>query len=450
MKPRPPLPEGPFLVVGLARSGAAIAHLLRSRGERVIGVDSGEPGSAAGLGEAGVEVHVNEPGTDLLDEIRDEVKIVVKSPGVPQDAPVVAAAHERGIPVTGELELAWRALPNRFIAVTGTNGKTTTTELIGHLLRSAGEPVAVAGNVGTPLAALVGEVEEEATIVCECSSFQLEDAEAFAPECSVFLNLAPDHLDRHGTVEEYLDAKLRIFANQGPGDIAVVNGAEPALAGIELPEGVQRVVFNPDGSGDGEMTIEAGEIRWHGEPLVLSAELHLLGPHNVANAMAAAAAALAIGLPLDAVAEGLRSFEGVAHRLEPVRALNGVLYVNDSKATNVAAALAAVNAFEGGIHLILGGQRKEESLEPLAGAVAERVVAIYLVGDAAEDFEQALAPTGIETRRADGLNEAVALAAEKATAGQVVLLAPAAASFDTYPDFEARGEHFRRIVEALR
>jgi UDP-N-acetylmuramoylalanine--D-glutamate ligase len=395
-------------------------------------------------------VHVNEPGTDLLHEMRDEVKTVIKSPGVPQDAPVVAAAHERGIPVTGELELAWRALPNRFVAVTGTNGKTTTTELIGHLLRSAGQPVAVAGNVGTPLAALVGEVEEGATIVCECSSFQLEDAEAFAPECSVFLNLAPDHLDRHGTVEEYLDAKLRIFANQGPGDIAVVNGAEPALAGIELPEGVERVVFNPDGSGDGEMTIEAGEIRWHGEPLVLSAELHLLGPHNVANAMAAAAAALAIGLPLDAVAEGLRSFEGVAHRLEPVRALNGVLYVNDSKATNVAAALAAVNAFEGGIHLILGGQRKEESLEPLVGAVAERVVAIYLVGDAAEDFEQALAPTGIETRRADGLNEAVALAAEKATAGQVVLLAPAAASFDTYPDFEARGEHFRRIVEALR
>ena len=445
MKARPPLPEGPFLVVGLARSGAAVAHLLRNRGERVIGVDSGEPESAAGLTEAGVEVHVNVAGTDLL----DDVVTVVKSPGVPQDAPVIAAARERGIAVTGELELAWRALPNRFVAVTGTNGKTTTTELIGHLLRTAGEPVAVAGNVGTPLAALVGDVGEEATIVCECSSFQLEDAEAFAPECAVFLNLAPDHLDRHGTVEAYLDAKLRVFANQGPGDIAVINGAEPVLAEIELPEGVERVVFNPDGSGDGEMTIEAGEIRWHGEPLVLSAELHLLGPHNVANAMAAAAAALAIDVPLAKVAEGLRSFEGVAHRLEPVRALDGVLYVNDSKATNVAAALAAVNAFEGGVHLILGGQRKEESLEPLAGPVAERVVAVYLVGDDADDFERALAPAGVEIQRAEGLSDAVALAAAKATAGQVVLLAPAAASFDAYQDFEARGDHFRQIVEAL-
>jgi UDP-N-acetylmuramoylalanine--D-glutamate ligase len=446
MKARPPLPKGPFLVVGLARSGAAAAQLLRSRGERVIGVDSGEPGSAAGLTEAGVEVHVDEAGTNFL----DEVKTVVKSPGVPQDAPVIAAARRRSIPVTGELELAWRALPNRFVAVTGTNGKTTTTELIGHLLRTAGEPVAVAGNVGTPLAALVGEVEEEATIVCECSSFQLEDTEAFAPECAVFLNLAPDHLDRHGTVEAYFDAKLRIFANQGRGDIAVINGADPALAEVSLADGVERVVFNPDGRGEaGEMTIEAGELRWHGQPLVLSAELHLLGPHNVANAMAAAAAALAIGIPLEAVAEGLRSFEGVAHRLEPVRALDGVLYVNDSKATNVAAALAAVNAFEGGIHLILGGQRKDESLEPLAGPVAERVLSVYLIGEAADDFERALAPSGVDIQRAEGLNEAVALAAAKATAGQVVLLAPAAASFDAYQDFEARGDHFRQIVEAL-
>jgi UDP-N-acetylmuramoylalanine--D-glutamate ligase len=445
MNVRPPLPEGPFLVIGLARSGTAIAHLLHSLGEDIVGVDSGNPASAAGLADAGVEVHLDEDGTDLL----ADVKTVVKSPGVPQDAPVVAAAREQGIAVTGELELAWRSLPNRFIAVTGTNGKTTTTELIGHLLRTAGEPVAVAGNVGTPLAALVGEVGEEATIVCECSSFQLEDAEAFAPECAVFLNLAPDHLDRHGTVEAYLDAKLKIFANQGPGDVVVLNGAEPALAAIEFPDGVERVVFNPDGTGDGEMTIEAGEIRWRDEPLVLSAELHLLGPHNVANAMAAAAAALAIGVPLEPVAEGLRSFEGVAHRLEPVRALDGVLYVNDSKATNVAAALAAINAFEGGIHLILGGKRKEESLEPLAGPIAERVLAVYLVGEAVEDFESALAPSGVEIQRADGLNEAVALAAAKATAGQVVLLAPAAASFDAYQDFEARGDHFRQIVEAL-
>jgi UDP-N-acetylmuramoylalanine--D-glutamate ligase len=435
------------MVVGLARSGAAVAHLLRTRGERVIGVDSGSPESAAGLAEAGVEVHLEVDGTDLL----DEVKTVVKSPGVPQDAPTVAAARERGIRVTGELEVAWRALPNRFVAVTGTNGKTTTTELIGHLFETAGEPVAVAGNVGTPLAALVGDVDEDATIVCECSSFQLEDSEDFAPECAVFLNLAPDHLDRHGTVEEYLASKLRVFANQGREDVAVINGDDPALAVVDLPGDSALIRFCPAGDDElCDMTISDGEIRWQGGRLLRADELQLLGRHNVANAMAAAAAAVSLGLPRDAVAAGLRSFEGVAHRLEPVRALNGVLYVNDSKATNVSAARAAIEAFPGSVHLILGGRRKDESLEPLAGAVAERVAAVYLIGEAADDFERALAAAGPEIRRAEGLADAVGLAAEAATAGQVVLLAPAAASFDDYQDFEARGDHFRQIVEALK
>ncbi len=383
-------------------------------------------------------------GTDLL----GEAKTVVKSPGVPNEAPVIATAREQGTPVLGELEIAWRALPNRFVAVTGTNGKTTTTELIGHLLRVAGEPVAVAGNVGTPLSALVGEVDEAATIVCETSSFQLEDADAFAPECAVFLNLAPDHLDRHGTVEAYLDAKLRVFANQGADDVSVVNAADPALAGLELPGEAQRVLFDPDG-GDADVAISGGEIRWRGEPLIRSAEMQLLGVHNVANAMAAAGAALSLGLPVGAVAEGLRSFEGVAHRLEPVRAIDGVLYINDSKATNVSATVAALNSFLSGVHLILGGRRKDESLEPLIAAVAEHAVAVYVIGERAEELERALAPAGVEIQRAGGLAEAVALAAERATVGQVVLLAPAAASFDAYEDFEARGDHFRRIVEAL-
>ena len=229
-KPRPPLPAGPFLVVGLARSGAAIARVLAERGETVLGVDSGHPDEAAGLEQAGVEVSLGVDGTRQLDRART----LVKSPGVPQDAPVVQAARERGIEVTGELELAWRLIPNDFCAVTGTNGKTTTTELIGHLYRTAGRPVAVAGNVGTPLASLVGAIDPDATVVCEASSFQLEDTDYFSPECAVFINLAPDHLDRHGTLENYLAAKLRIFANQGNDDVAVYNGRPQELRGRDL------------------------------------------------------------------------------------------------------------------------------------------------------------------------------------------------------------------------
>jgi UDP-N-acetylmuramoylalanine--D-glutamate ligase len=225
-KPRPALPPGPFLVVGLARSGAAVARMLAARGEQVRGCDSGHPHQAEGLADAGVEVTLDVDGTELL----DGVATVIKSPGVPNEAPVIEAAREREIPVTGELELAWRALPNRFVAVTGTNGKTTTVVLIGNLFRAADEPVAVAGNVGAPLAGLVGKIGDQQTVVCECSSFQLEDAEAFAPECAVFLNLEPDHLDRHGSLEDYLEAKLRIFANQGAEDLAVVWGGRPAAS----------------------------------------------------------------------------------------------------------------------------------------------------------------------------------------------------------------------------
>ncbi len=193
-------------------------------------VDSGHPDGAARLWEVGVEVVLDAEGIALLEGVRT----VVKSPGVPREAPVIAAAAERGIDVVGELELAWRAIPNRFLGVTGTNGKTTTVELLGHIYRSAGEPVAVAGNVGTPLSSLAGEIEPDATVICEASSFQLEDSVAFAPECAVFLNLAPDHLDRHGDLAAYLAAKLRIFANQGNDDLAVYNADDPELAGVDL------------------------------------------------------------------------------------------------------------------------------------------------------------------------------------------------------------------------
>ncbi len=461
LKPRPPLPGGPFLVVGLARSGQAVARLLAARGERVLGCDLGHPEGAEGLAEAGVEVKLDVDGTELLDGIAT----VVKSPGVPAEAPVIRAARERGIEVTGELEIAWRSIPNRFVAVTGTNGKTTTTELVGHLHREAGRPVAVAGNVGTPLASVAGDLDPDATVVCECSSFQLEDASEFAPECAVFLNLEPDHLDRHGTMKTYLAAKLRIFANQGPDDLAIYNGDEPMLAEAELGGRARRVRFcprlqdrpagvPPENDEEGcAMTLEQGEIRWRGRPLISSTELKLLGAHNVENAMAAATAALELGIDPEPVAAGLRSFGGVPHRLEPVRELGGVLYVNDSKATNVSSALAGIESFAGGLHLILGGRGKGETFERLAGPVAERCLACYLIGETAERLAEDLTAAGrigVTIRDCGTLERAVEQAAASAQPGEVVLLSPACASFDQFADFEQRGERFRSLGAALR
>ncbi|MGE5856907.1 MAG: UDP-N-acetylmuramoyl-L-alanine--D-glutamate ligase [Solirubrobacterales bacterium] len=452
LKPRPPLPEGPFLVVGLARSGVAIATLLAERGETVFGVDSASPEEAAGLERAGVEVSLGVDGTRQLDRART----LVKSPGVPQDAPVVTAARERGVAVTGELELAWRLIPNPFCAVTGTNGKTTTTELLGHLHRTAGRPVAVAGNVGTPLASLVGAVDPDAAVVCECSSFQLEDSSRFSPECAVFINLAPDHLDRHRTVDDYLSAKLRVFANQANDDCAVYNGQTEELDGRDLGGCGRRIRFCPAETDsvdpDCELSLRDGVIFAADEALFQVEELQLLGAHNVENAMAAAAAALASGLPRDAVAEGLRSFTGVRHRLERVRELHGVLYVNDSKATNVASALAGLRAFEGGVRLIAGGRPKGESFRPLAAAVGDRCAACYLIGEAAERLAAELgsaAAAGVEITECGSLERAVEAAAGDAKPGEVVLLSPACASFDAFKDFEQRGERFRELVEAL-
>jgi UDP-N-acetylmuramoylalanine--D-glutamate ligase len=448
-KPRPPLPAGPYLVVGLARSGSAIAALLAERGETVLGVDSDAPEEAAGLADAGVELSLGVDGTRQLDRART----VIKSPGVPQDAPVIRAARERGLEVTGELELAWRLIANAFCAVTGTNGKTTTTELLGHLYRTAGMPVAVAGNVGTPLASLVGAVDPDATVVCECSSFQLEDTNYFAPECALFINLAPDHLDRHGTLENYLAAKLRIFANQGNDDAAVYNGDVAELRGRDLGGCGRRIRFCPvEGEApdpDCELSLRDGVVFAGDEPLIRTDELQLLGSHNVENAMAAAAAALASGLPRDAVAEGLRSFAGVRHRLERVRQRDGVLYVNDSKATNVASALAGIRAFDGGVRLIAGGRAKRESFAPLVDPVRDRCVGVYLIGEAAERLASELRSAGVEPIESGTLETAVQEASSDASPGEVVLLSPACASFDAFKDFEERGDRFRELVEAL-
>jgi UDP-N-acetylmuramoylalanine--D-glutamate ligase len=448
-KPRPPLPAGPFLVVGLARSGQAAARMLARRGEQVRGVDVAAPAGAAGLSGEGVEVVLDADGISQLSEVRT----VVKSPGVPRETPVIAAALEAGVEVVGEMELAWRALPNRFAAITGTNGKTTTAELLGHLHRTAGEPVAVAGNVGTPLSSLVGRADPAATVVCEASSFQLEDSSAFAPECAVFLNLSPDHLDRHRDLESYLAAKLRIFANQGNDDVAVYNADDPALAGADLGGCARRLAFCVGAAPDCEVAVAEGTIFYDGEPLLPVAELGLFGEHNVANAMAAAAAALSLGVDRDAVREGLRSFAGVPHRLEQVAETGGVRFVNDSKATNVAAAGVGLCAFEGGVRAILGGSDKGEDFRPLAGPLAERAVAAYLIGATADRMAEELAPAleeKVGLHRCADLDDAVRRAAAAASPGEVVLLSPACASFDAFENYERRGERFREIVEELR
>jgi UDP-N-acetylmuramoylalanine--D-glutamate ligase len=428
VRSRPPIPEGPYLIVGLARSGAAAARVLRERGERVIGVDAGGASGAGGtpsteeLAALGGERH---PHTDGLGEL-ERARAVVKSPGVPAQASAIAAARARGMPVLGELELAWRLLRNETIAVTGTNGKTTTVEWIGHIHRQAGLPVAVAGNVGAALSGLVGRIEERTTVVCETSSFQLEDALAFAPEAAVLLNISPDHLDRHGTFEAYGEAKLRIFANQREGDIAVLPAA---LAEVELPAGVRRVCFDADPQPD-------------------VAGLRLRGEHNCQNALAAAVVCLARGIDPSAVREGLRTFAGVPHRLQEMGGRDGVRYVNDSKATNLASTLVALRAFpEGGVHLILGGQGKGQDFTPLRAAVAARCSAVYLIGEDAPEIARALEGANVTLRECGDLEKAVDAASASASAGEVVLLSPACASFDQFANFEARGERFAALVE---
>jgi UDP-N-acetylmuramoylalanine--D-glutamate ligase len=441
--PRPPLPPGPYLVVGLARSGVAAALALRERGGEVTGVDSGRvPEEAAErLRAAGVAVHALAGGLEQLDGAGS----VIKSPGVPQEAPVVAAARERRIPVLGEYETGWRLLgEHEFIAVTGSNGKTTTVELIGHLHREAGLPVNVAGNVGTALTSLPGTLAPGTTVVAEASSFQLEDTLAFAPEAAVLLNLAEDHLDRHGTFDAYRAAKLEIFARQ-PGEAVAV---APLGLGVEDLGGcARRVCF---GAGPGaELSDRAGQLWWDEQPLLAVSELGLRGNHNVQNAMAAAAVALARGVDADAVRAGLRSFRGLQHRLEEVATVGGVLYVNDSKATNVASALVGIDSFPGGVHVILGGRSKGGGFTELVPAVAERCRAAYLIGETAAQLREALAPAGVALHDCGDLEHAVAAASAAAAPGEVVLLSPACPSYDQYESYVRRGDHFRALARAL-
>ncbi len=409
------------LVLGLARSGEAAALALARRGVQVVGVDRREGVDAGRLREAGVEVVLGADDSELL----DGVDLLVKSPGVPPAAPLAAAARERGLTVWSEVELGFRLLQNPILGVTGTNGKTTTSELLGAIFRAAGKDVAVAGNVGRPLSGLDGALGEEAWIICELSSFQLEDIDTFRPHIAVLLNLAPDHLDRHETLDEYRSAKLRIFENQRAEDVAVVpRGFEP------VPGEARRIEF---ALGD-----------------ELPAEPAIPGEHNRENAAAATAAARAAGIPDDAIAAGLSSFAGVPHRLELVREVGGVRFVNDSKATNPEAAERALSAYPPGIRLILGGSRKGIPFRRLAKrAAAAGVAQAYLIGESADEVAEALAAEGVRFTYSRDLETAVQDAFRDADPGEVVLLSPACASYDQFRDFEERGKRFRELVEAL-
>jgi UDP-N-acetylmuramoylalanine--D-glutamate ligase len=409
------------LVVGLARSGEAAALALARRGVPTVGTDRATELDTGRLAEAGVEVHLGSEEERLL----DDVELLVKSPGVPGESPLPVAARARGIPVWSEVELGFRLLRNPFIGVTGTNGKTTTSELLGAIFRAARKPVAVAGNVGRPLTSYADALEQEAWIVCELSSFQLEDIHRLRPRVAVLLNLEPDHLDRHGTYDSYRDAKLRIFENQTEADTAVVPRDFGSVAG-----GAVRVEFRAD------------------DPL--PAEPLIPGEHNRENAAAATAAARAAGIDDDAIAEALRMFPGVEHRLELVAQIDGVHFVNDSKATNTAAARRGIAAYAGQpLRLILGGSLKGESFDELAEGLPAGIRSIDLIGEATEDLAAALDRAGRTYRRSGDLATAVGAAAGEAEPGDIVLLSPACASYDQFRDFEERGETFRRLVGEL-
>jgi UDP-N-acetylmuramoylalanine--D-glutamate ligase len=399
------------LVVGLARSGQAASLALARRGTQVAAHDLKVDLDVGRLEAAGVEVHLgNEEGALLSD-----VDVVIKSPGVPGENPLVAGARERGLPVWSEVELGYRLLrPRRFVGVTGTKGKTTTTELLGEIFRAAGRPVEVGGNVGRPLTSL--DPPEDAWIVAELSSFQLEDVHELELEVAVLLNLEADHLDRHGSIESYRAAKLRVFERA-------------------------RHKIVPRGLGLTGTEFAADDA--------LPAEPRIPGAHNRANAAAAAAAARAAGLEDEAIAEGLRCFAGVPHRLELVRERDGVRWVNDSIATNTFAVRHGVDAYDAPVRLILGGRAKGEDFAEFARELPPRVASIYLVGEAADDFAAAFDAAGRGYERVGTIAGAVAAAAREARAGDVVLLSPACASYDQYVSFEQRGEDFRRLVEAL-
>jgi UDP-N-acetylmuramoylalanine--D-glutamate ligase len=417
-RPDEPSPEEAWLprralVVGLGITGRAAALALARRGVEVVAADRSADADPGRLTEAGVELRLGTEEEALL----EDVEVVIKGPGVPGDSPLPTVAREHGVPIWSEAELGYRLLPGSpLIAVTGTKGKTTTTRLLGAILDAGGRQTALAGNEHTPLSEVAETTRPETWIVCELSSFALEDVHTFSCDVAVLLNIEPDHLDRYASLEQYRAAKLRIF--------------ERARAKV-VPRGfgIEGIEFSAD------------------DPL--PAEPLIPGRHNRENAAAATAAARAAGVPDDAIAQALRTFPGVPHRLELVRELHGVRWVNDSKATNTAAARRGVAAYDAPLRLILGGSLKGEDFGPFARELPASVRSIYLVGAASDELAAALDAAGRTHVRAGDIATAVSRAAADAEPGDVVLLSPACASYDQFANFEERGDTFRRLVAEL-
>lgn len=443
------------LVVGLGKSGLAAALFLRRRGAEVTVSDRRSADSLAreipSLVEAGVAVETG--GHGLLTFRRQD--LIVLSPGVPLNTPEIEQAQRIGIPVIGELELASRFLNGRILAITGSNGKTTTTSLCGEIFKAAGEKTLVAGNIGLPAIAVVDESSAESWIVLEVSSFQLETTFSFHPRIAVILNITPDHLDRHGTFENYARIKEKIFANQNQEDALVLNGDDPVVQGVASRANTRVFWFSRTKMVDQGAFLMKGAVVFRPseyaapEPILPVSSIRLKGEHNVENVLAAVCAARVAGISQNAIASAIAAFRPVEHRLEFVATVDGVEYYNDSKATNVDATAKAVRAFPGNIHLILGGKDKGSDYSELNPLLRERVKAVYTIGAAAEKISRQVGKS-VPLISCETMETAVDRAARAAVAGDIVLLAPACSSFDQFENFEHRGRVFKQLVAKLQ
>jgi len=443
------------LVVGLGKSGLAAALFLRHRGAQVTVSDARSAEALAkdipALLEEGIMVETG--GHGLLTFRRQD--LIVVSPGVPLNTPELAQVRSFGLPVIGELELAARFLKGRILAITGSNGKTTTTALVGEILEKAGIPTLVGGNIGVPVVSLIEASTDETWSVLEVSSFQLESTYQFHPSIAVILNITPDHLDRHGTFENYALAKERIFAAQDGNDSVVLNADNARAAQAAGRSSAKVYSFSVEHPVERGAWLEQGYVVYRAdgdapvEAVMPLSGIPLKGTHNVENVLAAVCAARLAGAPVDAIRKAIEDFRAVEHRLEYVATINGVEYYNDSKATNVDATAKAVAAFNSGIHLILGGKDKGSDYTLLAPLLRERVRAVYTIGSAAAKIESQLRGV-VSIRTCETLDVAVDAAANAARPGEVVVLAPACSSFDQFENYEHRGRVFKELVGERR
>jgi UDP-N-acetylmuramoylalanine--D-glutamate ligase len=444
------------LVVGLGKSGVASALFLKARGARVTVSDtkSGDElrNEIPSLLDHGITVETGGHGERTF---RGQDLIIV-SPGVPVDAPLLVQARAMGEAVIGEIELAAQFLPGPIVGITGSNGKTTTTTLTGEILTAGGLPTLVGGNIGTPAIALAERAKRETVVVLEVSSFQLETIQTFRPKVAVVLNVTPDHLDRHRTFEAYVDAKARIFENQGGNDFAVLNEDDPTCVNMAARTRAQVFWFSRQKEVKRGAWVHEGNILFRDgrelhknaqREVMLVSEIPLKGAHNLENVLAAVCAGALMGCAPEKIRQAVRDFKAVEHRLEFVATIRGVDYYNDSKATNVDATIKALESFPANIHLILGGKDKGSDYSVLNELLRQRVKRVYTIGAAAGKIESQI--KGVEVVHAETLENALRKAHAVAMPGDVVLLAPACASFDQFKNYEERGRVFKEIVRGL-